>query len=204
MMNAVKFGKIILASASPRRSELLERAKMPFDVIVSGAQEINDPNADPAQAVLGNALLKAEEVARRFPARIVLGADTVVAYGGKVFGKPKDIADAKRMLGILSGKTHSVFTGVAAVCFINGKVETECGVEESRVSFKPLNAAQIDEYLKKVNVLDKAGSYAAQECGEMIIEKIDGAFDNVMGLPVALSQKKLDTLAARLQDLRAK
>ncbi len=200
-MNEPEFGKIILASASPRRSELLGRANVPFEVEVSRAQEDNDPDADPREAVLANAKLKAEEVARRFPGRLVLGADTVVAFGGKVFGKPKDIADAKRMLGILNGNTHSVFTGVAAVCAKpDGAAEIEADVEESKVTFKKLSPEGIDEYLSKVNTLDKAGSYAAQEFGELIIERIDGAFDNVMGLPCALAQKKLDTLGKRVQD----
>lgn len=202
-MNEPEFGKIILASASPRRSELLARAGIPFEVEVSRAEEENNPDADPREAVLANAILKAKEVAQRFPGRLVLGADTVVAFGGKVFGKPKDIADAKRMLGILNGNTHSVFTGVAAAyARADGLVETEADAEESKVTFRKLSPDGIDEYLGKVNVLDKAGAYAAQEFGELIIERIDGAFDNVMGLPCALAQKKLDTLGKRVQDAR--
>lgn len=201
MNNGIKGNPIILASASPRRSLLLTQADIAFEVIPSRAAEINDSDANPARLVEINALAKAEEVAERFPNRTVLGADTVVAYGGKVFGKPKDLADAKRMLKILAGNTHQVFTGVAIVekfgeytCgeSIKRAVEHAC----SNVTFKKLEDFQIVEYLEKVEVLDKAGAYAAQECGEMIIEKIAGDFDNVMGLPCKLVRKMLEEFIA--------
>jgi len=190
--------KIILASASPRRRELLTRAKIVFDVVPSQADEDNSIDSDPRDLVLRNALTKAEDVSRRFPNTPVLGADTVVAYGGRVFGKPRDLADAKEMLKILSGNTHSVFTGVAVL--VAGKNISEVDAEESRVKFKKLNDSEIDAYLKAVHVLDKAGAYAAQECGEMIIENIEGAFDNVMGLPCALAKNLLDTAQRAMQD----
>ena len=168
---------------------------MDFEIIVSHADEIDDTTADPCTVATENARLKASAVALENPNRITLGADTVVAYGGKIYGKPKDLNDAKRMLSELQGNTHSVFTGIcSAIADENKNLQTFCDAEESRVQFKKLSSEDIDAYLKVVNVLDKAGAYAAQEYGEMIIEKIDGAFDNVMGLPVDASKKILDTL----------
>lgn len=194
-MNLKNGNKIILASASPRRKELLEKANVDFEIIVSRADEINDPNADPCTVATENARLKASAVAIENPNRLTLGADTVVAFDGKIYGKPKDLTDAKRMLSELQGNIHSVFTGIcSAVADENKNLTTVCDAEESKVSFKKLSPEQIDAYLEVVNVLDKAGAYAAQEHGEMIIEKIDGAFDNVMGLPVEASKKILDTL----------
>ena len=194
-MNLKNRNKIILASASPRRKELLEKANVDFEIIVSHADEIDDTTADPCTVATENARLKASAVALENPNRITLGADTVVAYDGKIYGKPKDLNDAKRMLSELQGNTHSVFTGIcSAIADENKNLQTFCDAEESRVQFKKLSSEDIDAYLKVVNVLDKAGAYAAQEYGEMIIEKIDGAFDNVMGLPVDASKKILDTL----------
>ncbi len=188
--------KIILASASPRRKELLENAGMDFDIIVSGEEEFADKFDDPMQEAIENAKLKASSVARKNPNRPVLGADTVVALGDKVYGKPKNIDEAKQMLSELSGKTHSVFTGVCvAFAEENGDINVVLDARESRVTFKKLDSEKIEEYLSKVNVLDKAGAYAVQEFGKTIIENIDGAFDNVMGLPVDACKKILDTLA---------
>ncbi len=197
-MDSKNRNKIILASASPRRSELLSRAGVDFEVLPSSAPEISDASADPSELASANARIKAESVAARNPGRLVLGADTVVFFNSKIYGKPADIADAKAMLSELQGGVHSVFTGVCASFCGEKGVDSVCAAEESRVAFKKLDVQAIDEYVSKVDVLDKAGAYAAQEHGSMIIEKIDGAFDNVMGLPVELSKKILDTLAARL------
>ena len=123
----------------------------------------------------------------------VLGADTTVALGGRIFGKPKDLAEAADMLAALQGRTHSVWTGVCIAKNAGAKTEFKCASMESKVSFKKLGYGEIAEYLRRVNALDKAGAYAAQECGEMIIEKIEGDFDNVMGLPMRLVKNLLDT-----------
>lgn len=193
--------KIILASASPRRRELLERAGVPFEVRVSDADESADAHGHPAELAMANARLKAVAVARKNTGRYVLGADTVVWLAPNLYGKPRDLDDARRMLGELRGKTHSVFTGVcAAYCPADGaEVRTLCDFGESRVAFRNLDESQIAQYLSKVDVLDKAGAYAAQEHGSMIIDDIDGGFDNVMGLPVELAKKTLDTLARKMQ-----
>ena len=183
---------IILASASPRRRELLEKAKIPFKTVPSTAEEAASTDGPPQGLAMANALAKAENVAASHPKDLVLGSDTIVVLENRIYGKPKDAADARRMLGELEGKTHSVFTAVALVLKDAGIADVSC--DESRVTFKSMDGAAIDAYLSRVHVLDKAGAYAAQEAGELIIEKIDGAFDNVMGLPVALLKKRLDTI----------
>ncbi len=185
--------KLILASASPRRRELLRAAGIDFDMLAANVAESSDSGGNPAKLAENNAVLKASEVARRNPGRPVLGADTVVALGGVVYGKPIDVADAKKMLKILRGRTHSVFTGVALVRNVGGILRVASSSAESKVAFKNLSDSDIDEYISKVDVMDKAGSYAAQECGSMIIERIDGDFDNVMGLPMAIVKNLLDT-----------
>ncbi|MBE6414785.1 MAG: septum formation protein Maf [Verrucomicrobiaceae bacterium] len=183
--------KIILASASPRRKQLLQEANIEFDVIPSNAEEIS--NLPPLQLVSENARIKAESVAKQNENRLVLGSDTIVALDNIVYGKPRDLIEATQMLTQLQGKTHSVFTAVCLAKSVDGKMKSVCDVQKSDVKFKTLSAEEIQQYLKCVNVLDKAGAYAAQECGEMIIEKIDGDFDNVMGLPMRLVKNMLDT-----------
>jgi len=201
-MSSLKIGnKIILASASPRRKELLEDAGVDFEICVSNAEEDESAIADPSDVCVRNARAKAESVALKRSGRLVLGADTVVFLGGRIYGKPRDDADAVRILSELQGKTHSVFTGVCAAYSPDGKtLKTLCAKEESKVSFKRLARAEIENYMSKVNVFDKAGAYAAQEHGSAIIDKIDGAFDNVMGLPVGLSKKILDTLGSSMHN----
>lgn len=189
MQNKSKEPVLILASASPRRSQLLRQAGIAFEAIPSKAEEIVED--DPEDMVLRNAKLKAESVALAHPQRLVLGSDTTVALGRRTFGKPKDIGQAKQMLGELSGKTHTVYTAVALVKSTPSGLESSSGICASKVSFKKLDTAAIDRYLEKVNVLDKAGAYAAQECADMIIEKIEGPFDNVMGLPISTVKELL-------------
>jgi len=189
----LNFGKLILASASPRRKELLEKANIDFEVIISGAEELKF-GLEPESLVKHNAFLKAEFVAKKFPSRVVLGVDTIVVLGDEIIGKPKDISDALKILARMQGKQHSVYTAIALIC-LDKKIEI-IDYEKSFVLFKNLTSEQISEYVKKVNVLDKAGAYAVQEHGEFIIEKIEGNFDNVMGLPCDLLKNKLDTINA--------
>lgn len=184
--------KIILASASPRRKYLLECQNFNFTICPSNVQEESQVNSDTKQIAMRNALLKASDIADKFPKNVVLGADTIVVFNSKVFGKPKDLNAAKEMLKILQGNTHSVFTAIAIVKKDDNIANVS--VEESKVTFKQMSNAQIEDYLLKVNVLDKAGAYAAQEFGELIIEKIEGNFDNVMGLTCSLLKNQLDTI----------
>ncbi len=192
MNKTQNINKIILASASPRRRQLMQEAGYNFEIIVSSAEEIQISN--PIELVRINAENKAKDVARKNPNRLVLGSDTIVAFAKKVLGKPKDLTEAFDMLKMLQGNSHSVYTGVSFAMFDGQKFSTKTDVQESKVIFKKLSDADIKNYLQKVNVLDKAGAYAAQECGELIIEKIDGDFDNVMGLPMRLVKNLLDTL----------
>ena len=182
---------IILASASPRRSSLLADANIDFEKFVPNVTE-EDSNGNPIELVKLNSLIKARAAAKLNRGRIVLGSDTVVALDGVVYGKPKDLVEAKNMLSVLAGRTHSVYTGVAFVEISDsGEEKFSVDVEESKVQFRKLDSDAIDEYISKVNVLDKAGAYAAQECGSLIIESIEGNFDNVMGLPIKLVRSML-------------
>ncbi len=184
--------KIILASASPRRKQLMEEANIDFEVIASNVNEFE--NLSPYDLVFENARLKAEDISKKNPNRLVLGADTIVALNNTVLGKPKDLNEAFKMLTTLQGQTHCVYTAVCLAKTQETKTQFFCDVQKSEVRFKKLSSKEIVRYLECVNVLDKAGAYAAQECGEMIIEKIDGDFDNVMGLPMKLVKKMLDTV----------
>jgi len=189
---SLNFEKLILASASPRRKELLEKENIDFEIIISKAEEIKS-GLEPEALVKHNAFLKANSVAKKFPSRLVLGVDTIVVLGNEIIGKPSDINDALKILARMQGNQHQVYTAIALIC-LDRKIEIiDC--EKSFVTFKKLSSAQIADYVTKVNVLDKAGAYAVQEYGEIIIEKIEGNFDNVMGLPCTLLKNKLDTIA---------
>jgi len=174
--------RLILASASPRRHELLGRLGLSFDVIPAQVTEYEDPDADPREMVTHNASIKADWVSERYPDALVLGADTTVYIDGTVLNKPADIAEAKRMIRKLSGKSHTVYTGIAIRRKSDGLALNE-GVA-SEVIFKSLSDTEIDHYLLKVNTLDKAGAYSIQDHTDMIIAGYKGSFTNIMGLPV--------------------
>ena len=178
----LKKNHIILASGSPRRRELLENAGLTIEVIPSPAEEIHDATMDPGTLCETNARLKATAVATEHPGSWVIGADTLVFLDGTALGKPVDRAAAAAMLAVLAGRTHDVRTGV---CVVDPAGRVRTFHETTRVTFRPLDAAAIQAYHARVNPLDKAGAYGIQEHGERIIEKIDGPYDNVMGLPVA-------------------
>lgn len=173
---------IILASASPRRRELLEALRLRFEAIASGAQEMSEPQSNPKNLVCQNAKIKASEGARRFPNRWVLGADTVVALGNRIFGKPASLKEAETMLAALQGRIHCVYTGL---CLIHRSLN-QCDVwhEKTQVGFRTLSQNQIRDYLKRIHPLDKAGAYAIQEGGERIISWMQGSLSNVVGLPL--------------------
>jgi septum formation protein len=185
----VKLPPFILASASPRRAELLRQLKLDFEVIPSDAKEVFDENLSPLELCQLNAHRKARVVAKKDPDALVLGADTLVFLGQRIFGKPANGAEAKRMLLQLQGRTHQVVTGV---CLIHLRKHREkIFAVSTEVMFRPLTPEQIDEYLAKINPLDKAGAYAIQENGEMIVSEISGSFSNVVGLPIERVQAEL-------------
>lgn len=179
---------VILASASPRRYELLARAGLRFAVVPSPAEEIHDSTLDPAHLCEENARLKAAAVARQRPDAVIIGADTLVFIDGHALGKPADLAEARAMLRRLSGRAHHVCTGV---CVIPPGEPARVSHAHTAVRFRALDEAAISAYFARVNPLDKAGAYGIQEHGEMIIEGIDGPFDNVVGLPVDLTLRLL-------------
>ena len=173
--------RLILASASPRRHSLLEREGVKFLVVVRQVEEINDPSLPPEELCARNASAKAEAVARDFMRDTVVGADTMVFLDGKPYGKPRDEEDAVRMLTELQGRTHCVCTAVAVI--MPGGRRRDF-TEKSYVTFRKMSEQDIREYIRKVYVLDKAGAYAMQEKSELIVEKVEGDVDNVVGLPV--------------------
>lgn len=181
--------KLILASASPRRRELLARLGVPFTVVVPSVAEFEDEDADPRRLVSHNAVLKAEWVSSRHPEAIVLGADTTVFLGETVLNKPTDLDHARRMLAMLAGRTHTVFTGVAVRRRADGLALDARA--ESEVTFKPLDGPAIDAYLEKVHTLDKAGAYSIQDHTELIVEGYRGSFTNIMGLPLETTKQLL-------------
>ncbi|HVT74614.1 MAG TPA: Maf family protein [Lacunisphaera sp.] len=174
--------RLILASASPRRRELLARLGVPFEVVPAVVTEHEAPDADPREMVRHNAALKADWVSARHPDATVIGADTTVFIAATVLNKPRDLAEARSMLRRLSGRTHTVFTGLAVRRRSDG-LRIDRGVA-SEVTFKPLDDAIIDEYLARVHTLDKAGGYAIQEQGDLIVERYAGSLTNIVGLPL--------------------
>lgn len=176
--------KFILASASPRRRELLAKAGFQFEVQTADVVEDENPDGNPREAVAHNARIKALAVAEKNPDALVLGSDTTVAFGGKVFNKPANLDEAREMLKTLGGNTHTVYTGVCLIHKKSGLCEEN--VYSCNVTFKPLDDAIVDLYFKIVNPLDKAGAYGIQEGRELIIEAYDEPLSNIMGLPVEL------------------
>lgn len=173
--------RLILASASPRRRELMERAGYRFEVIPSPAEEIHDHSMPPALLCETNAAIKARDIASKHPEATVIGADTLVFIDDRALGKPRDLDESRFMLGTLSGRTHFVCTGV---CIIRpGRPEHRLH-EITEVSFRTLDTADIDAYLACTNTLDKAGAYGIQDHGDRLIASIEGSFENVMGLPI--------------------
>ena len=172
---------IILASASPRRKEILELADLKFDVMPSDAQETTTKTA-PNEVVMELASIKAKDIYKKSEKQsMVVGADTVVAYQGQILGKPADEADAKRMLTMLSGQTHEVYTGVCVI--EDGKTKTF--YEETKVTFYEISDEQIDRYIKTGEPMDKAGSYGIQGKAAVFIKGIEGDYYNVVGFLIA-------------------
>ncbi|MBR5755437.1 MAG: septum formation protein Maf [Erysipelotrichaceae bacterium] len=173
--------RIILASKSPRRKELMELLRVPFDIIVSDIEENIDYDNDLVKEIEKLSFQKAEAVFRDHDDALVIGADTIVKIGNDVLGKPHSIEEAKKMLRELSDNTHEVVTGVTIM--YGDSVETFSKV--ASVTFYPLTDEEIDEYIKTNEPLDKAGSYAIQGDGAKFIKEIDGDFYTIVGLPVA-------------------
>ena len=162
---------LILASSSPRRAKILRECAVEFTVVKSDAPEVSYPH-DPERTVKENALAKGAAVS----GENILSADTIVWFNNRIYGKPRDLAEAKEYLRELSGNVHTVFTGVA----YNGEVK----VVRSDVKFRKLSEKMIDEYVARVKPTDRAGAYDIDESGDLIVESYTGSYENIMGLPV--------------------
>ena len=176
--------RIVLASSSPRRRQLMNEVGMEFEVITSQAEEFVEAEENASHLVVRLAELKARDVAGRVSECTVIGADTVVVLDDLILGKPVDETDAVRMLGMLSGRTHTVYTGV---CVINADTGYETSsFATTQVTFRSLRDDQIFIYVKTGEPIDKAGSYAIQGRGTLLIDRIEGEYTNVVGLPMGL------------------
>ena len=173
---------LILASASPRRADLLRSLGVEFQVIPSQATEVGGGALSPGEVAQINAYRKARAVSKKHPDAVTLGVDTVVVMDHRIFGKPAAIAEAEQMLMALQGREHQVVTGV---CLIHLRAHRQrVFFEQTDVTFRPLTVEQIRHYLSQTNPLDKAGGYGIQDQGEVLVEAISGSFTNVMGLPL--------------------
>lgn len=189
---------VVLASKSPRRTELLTMLGVPHRAEPAGVDETVHGHETPAEMVVRLAREKAAAVAPRFPGALVVGADTLVFLGGHVLGQPKDEAQAREMLRSLAGRTHTVLTGV---CLLRDGAEAS-GLSESRVTFHPMTDAEIAAYVASGEPMDKAGAYAAQGLGAVYLKAIEGSFHNVVGFPVDLFAHLLPQVGLTLGEIR--
>jgi len=173
---------LILASSSPRRNALMRVVGIPFRVVPSRVEEIPAPGEAPRRFVRRAAREKGEEVAARNPDSFILSADTIVVISGRILGKPKDPEDGARMLRLLAGREHRVHTAVCLLRFRDGYRDEAC--ETTRVRFRDLSRQEIEGYLRTGEAADKAGAYAAQGAGNLLIDRIVGSYTNVVGLPM--------------------
>ena len=187
--------EVILASQSPRRKELMGLFHIPFTVRVSDADETMPPELSPAEAVALVSRRKAEAVPRQAD-DLVIAADTIVVLGEEILGKPKDPADARRMLHLLSGRDHQVMTGMT---LLRGETAMVC-TEITDIHFRPLSDREIDAYIRTGEPMDKAGSYGIQGGAALFAERLVGDYYNVMGLPVCRLGQLLRQLAPELME----
>lgn len=181
--------KIILASASPRRKELLEKIGLKFEIEPGDCEELADTDLETHEMVQMLSRKKAEVIARKYHNAIVIAADTVVLLGDKILGKPHSQAEARKMLRLLSGKSHVVITAFTIID--TDKKRTLSKSVETKVYIRKLNPKEINAYVKSGEPLDKAGAYAIQGLGSAIVEKIEGDYFNVVGLPLSALAESL-------------
>lgn len=178
--------KVILASASPRRRELLEQIGMDFQICYSQAEEIISEK-EPISVVQSLSSLKAKDVAGRMDSEeaLIIGADTIVAIQGEILGKPRDEKTAAAMLWKLQGKMHQVYTGVTLIHMTENNVQSHTFSEKTKVAFYPMTMEEISCYVSTKEPMDKAGAYGIQGRGAVYIKEIQGDYNNVVGLPLA-------------------
>jgi septum formation protein len=189
---------LVLASASPRRRELLDSLGLRYSIRAAGLDETPLPGEEPRDTVLRLAAAKAAAVAQ--PGELALAADTDVVLGGELLGKPGDPADARRMLARIAGREHTVLTGVALE--EPGRDRRAAGLATSRVRMAPMSGEEIDWYVATGEPLDKAGSYAVQGLGALFVEEVFGNYTNVVGLPIPLTYRLFRELGYDLRDFR--
>ena len=194
-MGRVNLPPLILASTSPRRAELLRRLHPEFTVVPSEATELWHEHLSPLEICQLNAHRKARAVAKKIPDALVLGADTLVFLDNEMLGKPRDLADAQRMLERLQGRLHQVVTGVSLI-HLRAHRERIFAVSTD-ILFHSLDAGQIRDYLSMINPLDKAGAYAIQEHGEKVVAQVYGSYSNVVGLPLERLREELELWGTR-------
>ncbi len=187
---------IILASASPRRTELLTQMGVSYRVIPADVDETVDQPLSPAEMVRELAFRKALAISALYPSALVIGADTLVAYGEHILGKPNSSEHAFEMLSMLNGKCHEVYTGIALICHTGGIniTASEC----SQVCFRKVDEQLLHRYVATGEPMDKAGAYAIQGHGAVLVEKVVGCYNNVVGLPTALLSGYLEKLGVDL------
>lgn len=184
--------KLVLASHSPRRRQLLKTLGIDFIAAESGFKEIEHDSGSPEQQVQDNALGKARAVFPHYTNALIIGADTVVVYRQRILGKPKNMDEAIACLQLLQGKTHAVYTGLA---LINTKENaTRSDYVKTLVTMRALNDMEIRSYLSRINPLDKAGAYAIQGAGSVVVKRISGCYYNVVGFPIAKLEEMLLSL----------
>lgn len=190
---------VILASVSPRRAELLRQIGVEFTIMPSDSSEVLHEQLTAREVAQINAYRKARSVAKKAPDALVIGADTVVGLGTRLFPKPASLEEAYTMLEQLQNQTHIVVTGVCLICL---RQHRQCNFSDiTEVTFRPLDAVVIRRYLSRVNPLDKAGAYGIQEEGDMIIEQISGSYTNVVGLPIERLQQELSAWVGAQSEL---
>ena len=189
----IKLPKLILASASPRRAEILRAVGWEYEKQIADIDETELADETPEDYVRRLAQEKAVSVAKSYTDALILGADTIVVIENQIIGKPKNFDDARRMLKLLSGNWHEVLTGVALVKIAAGDWQTKVDVQHTRVKFAELSEAEIEFLVEKGAPLDKAGAYAVQAQAALFIEQIQGDYWNVVGLPINLVFRLLKT-----------
>ncbi len=188
--------KIVLASSSPRRKDLLEHIGLSFDIVSSDFNESSVVEKTPKKTVEKLSLEKAMAIAPKYKDAVIIGADTIVVLKDKILGKPKDKKDAKHTLKMLSGTTHSIITAFTLIDTKTGRTITRSVA--SRVTMRKISDKQIDNYIKTGEPMDKAGSYAVQGYGSLLIERIEGNYFGIVGLPLNILRNELYKMGIKI------
>ncbi len=196
---------IVLASKSPRRNLILKRLGIPFTSIAADVDELREPLREPQAVSMENAKAKAQKVSEilkaKYPSKdiVIIGADTIVTLEGKILGKPQSYSDAERMLWELSGRTHKVITALYVIRLPS--MRDVFGWEETQVKFRELTSHEIKLYLESKEYMDKAGGYGIQGRGVFLVEKIEGDYQNVVGLPIVLLYRLMQRIGVDIFEM---